>query len=153
MDAPVGWLEGVGDELAAKLNQAGYDDAAAVQAASTADLLGVEGIGPTRAARLIDAEVIEPDPDTVAYRFEIDEKLWHDWKATLDDDVAIDIQLRALLRREAASDDISGEDAEKIAAIRARKHCMRAMQQVAEQNQAARDEVSEIMQLMDAIVE
>jgi len=151
MGSPIEWLQTVGDEKARKLSQAGFETAEQVKDADMADLVGIDGIGPTGAIQLHEAAIIEPQQDRLTYPLEIERELWESWKETIDDDIPIDAELRSLIRRRVQNYDDT-DDAEKIAGIRARQCTMRAMQSVAKDNQKARDELSEIMTLMDRIV-
>jgi len=149
--SPIGWLQGVGSELERNLQRAGYDDAESVQEAPMSELLAVDGVGTTRAVQLHEAAIIEPQTNRIEYRFECETELWESWKATIDDGIPIDAELRSLIRRRVQTADDSS-DAGKVAAIQARQCTMRAMQSVAKDNEKARSELSEIMGLMDRIL-
>lgn len=151
-NSPLTWLQYVGDPTADRLAEAGFDSAEAVQDASFETLCGIESIGPARAKQLQDASIIPPDPARTTYQFEIDRETWDEWTGTIDDDIPIHVELRSLIRRERMTNTDTGGDTAKIAAIRARQCTMRALQSVASDNQTARDELSEIMRLMDRIL-
>lgn len=146
-------LPGVGDETAAALHDAGFETIQAVRDADAVELLGVDGVGPVMVRQLMDAEPTEPDlkEGMTTYQFTIAKEDWEKWKQSLPEDTLIKHELRSLIRK-ASMDDASTEDAEKVAAIQARRHGMRALQSVATDDDKTKAEINEIMRLMDRIV-
>lgn len=146
-------LPGVGEHTAAQLHEAGFETIQEVREATAVDLLAVDDVGPATVRQLMDAEPAEPDlkEGMTTYQFTIATEDWHAWKETLVEDSILKHELRSLIRR-ASMADTDNEDSEKVAALQARRHGMRALQSVESSNQKAKDEINEIMRLMDRIV-
>ena len=146
-------LPGVGEHTAAQLLEAGFETLQEVRDASAVDLLAVDSVGPATVRQLMDAEPAEPDlkEGMTTYQFTIDSDDWQAWKDTLGEDSILKHELRSLIRR-ASMREIDNDDDAKVAAIQARRHGMRALQSVEPTNQKAKDEINQIMRLMDRIV-
>ena len=146
-------LPGVGDHTAAQLHEAGFETLQEVRDADAVDLLAVDSVGPATVRQLMDAEPAEPDlkEGMTTYQFTISTDDWQAWKDTLGEDSILKHELRSLIRR-ASMRESDNEDDAKVAALQARRHGMRALQSVEKSNQKAKDEINQIMRLMDRIV-
>ena len=146
-------LPGVGDHTAAQLHEAGFKTLQEVRDADAVDLLAVDDVGPATVRQLMDAEPAEPDlkEGMTTYQFTIATDDWQAWKDTLGEDTILKHELRSLIRRASMRESDNDDDA-KVAALQARRHGMRALQSVEKSNQKAKDEINEIMRLMDRIV-
>ena len=146
-------LPGVGDHTAAQLHEAGFETLQEVRDASAVDLLAVDSVGPATVRQLMDAEPAEPDlkEGMITYQFTISADDWQAWKDTLGEDSILKHELRSLIRRASMRETDNDDDA-KVAALQARRHGMRALQSVDKSNQKAKDEINQIMRLMDRIV-
>ena len=151
MGTPITWLEGVADGRADRLTAAGYETAEDVQNADVGDLCAIDGIGERSAVELSNAEIVEPDTDMIDYRITINRDDWEAFKETHCQHTPAEREVRSLIRR-ATQEPATNPDAEKLAAIRARRHAMIALQSIPKSNTKAKDAVNEISRLMDRIL-
>jgi len=113
---------------------------------------------PDADAEVLAAVDVEPDARPVNYRFEVDRRLWVAWKRTVRRDRHLHDRLAELLAADARTDGdlverADAADAEdvddRLALLSIRRSAMRASQAIGDDPEAAREELTAVLNTLD----